>query len=78
MYLNTPHSLYKLITKKLCHPMRICVENRVHWAVDNWYGMPLSKRSYYIEYRGMDMRIRYENDYWNEEVIVKYANTDFS
>jgi hypothetical protein len=66
------------MTVKLCHPMRICVQNRIHWAFDNWYGMPFSKHNYFIEYRGMDIRIRYENDYWNEEVIVKYGSTDFS
>lgn len=71
--LTTPNSLYKFMTKKLCHPMHICVQNRVHWAFDNWYGVPYSKHNYFIEYRGRDIRIRYEDDYWNEEVIVKYG-----
>lgn len=71
--LTTPNSLYKFMTTKLCHPMRICVENRIHWAVNNWYGIPCSKHSYFIEYRDRDIRIRYENDYWNEEVINRYV-----
>ena len=71
--LNTTNSLYKFITKKLCHPMRICIESRLHWAVATWYGMPFSNRTYYIELRAEDARIRYENDYWNEEAINKYG-----
>ena len=71
--LNTPNSLYKFITNKLRHPMRICLENRILWPAANWYGMPFSNHIYYIELRAEDARIRYENDYWNEEVILKYG-----
>ena len=53
--------------------MRICLENRILWPAANWYGMPFSNHIYYIELRAEDARIRYENDYWNEEVILKYG-----
>ena len=69
--LNTLNSLYKFITNKLRHPMRICVESCM--PVANWYGMPFSNHIYYIELRAEDARIRYEDDYWNEEVILKYG-----
>lgn len=69
--LNTPNSLYKFMTNKLCHPMRICVKSSF-WTIANWYGYPFSNHTYYIELGTEDTRIRYENDYWNEEVINKW------
>lgn len=73
--LTTPNSLYKFITAKLCHPMRICLESRILWPVANWYGYPFSNHTYCIELRAEDARIRYEDDYWNEEVIIKWKGS---
>jgi hypothetical protein len=73
MQINTPHKLYKLITKKLCYPMRIRIQDLTHWCVDDWYGEFRSKHIYNITMYQDRVTIRYENDYWNEEVINKYG-----
>ena len=71
--LTTTNSLYKFITSKLCHPMRICIEDLTHWSVNDWYGMYSAKRIYYITKCKDKMKIRYENDYWYAEIINKYG-----
>ena len=71
--LNTTNSLYKFITTKLCHPMRICVEDLTHWSVNDWYGTYRAIHTYQILKYDNKMSIRYENDYWNEEIIYKYG-----
>ena len=71
--LSTPNSLYKLIAVKLCHPMRICVQDITHWYVTDWYGTYHSRHTYYISKYENKIRVRYENDYWNEEIINKYV-----
>lgn len=71
--LKTPNSLYKFITAKLCHPMRICVEDLTHWCVNDWYGTYRARHTYYIQKYENRIRIRYENDCWNEEIINKYG-----
>ena len=71
--LNTLNSLYKFITAKLCHPMRICVEDLTHWHVNDWYGTYVAKHIYYITKYEDKMKIRYENDYWNDRIINKYG-----
>lgn len=73
MHLNTPHSLYKLITKKLCYPMRICIQDLTHWTVNDWYGAYVAKHIYYITKYEDRMAVRYENDYYKEEIINKYG-----
>ena len=70
--LDTPNSLYKFITAKLCHPMRIRVEDLTHWSVNDWYGTYRARHTYCIQRYENRMRIRYETDYWNEEIINKY------
>lgn len=75
--LKTNNSLYKFITNKLCHPMYVCVETSF-WTVNKWYGMPHSNHVYHIRLYPLYARIRYENDYYNEEVIDKYAHIDIS
>ena len=70
--LNTPNSLYKFIAVKLCHPMRIRVEDLTHWSVNDWYGTYRARHTYCIQRYENRMRIRYETDYWNEEIINKY------
>lgn len=71
--LTTPNSLYKFMTAKLCHPMRIRVEDLTHWSVNDWYGIYLAKHTYHIMKYENRIRIRYESDYWNEEIINKYG-----
>lgn len=71
--LITPNSLYKFMTAKLCHPMRICVEDLTHWSVNDWYGTYHAIHTYYIAKCESKIRVRYENDYWNEEIINKYG-----
>lgn len=71
--LNTPNSLYKFITAKLCHPMRICIEDGTQWSIDTWYGTYTAKHIYYISKYENRIRVRYETDYWNEEIINKYG-----
>ena len=71
--LDTPNSLYKFITAKLCHPMRIRVEDLTHWSVNDWYGTYRARHTYCIQRYENRMRIRYETDYWNEEIINKYG-----
>lgn len=73
MHLNTPHSLYKLITKKLCHPMRISIQDFAYWYVNVWYGTPVAKHIYYITKYEDRMTVRYENDYYKQDVINKYG-----
>ena len=73
MHLNTPHSLYKLITKKLCHPMRICIRDFTYWYVNDWYGTSIAKHTYYITKYEDRMTVRYENDYYKQDVINKYG-----
>lgn len=72
MHLNTPHNLYKLITKKLCHPMRICIQDFAHQYV-NGYGTSIAKHTYYITKYEDRMTVRYENDYYKQDVINKYG-----
>lgn len=76
--LTTPNSLYKFITAKLCHPMRICVEDLTHWSVNDWYGTYRAKHTYYITKYENRIKVRYENDYWNVGIINKYANFNIS
>lgn len=71
--LTTPNSLYKFITVKLCHPMRICVEDLTHWSVNDWYGTYRAIHTYHITKYEDKMKIRYENDYWNDRIINKYG-----
>lgn len=71
--LTTPNSLYKFIANKLCHPMRIRVEDLTRWSVNDWYGIYLAKHTYHIMKYENKIRVRYENDYWNEEIINKYG-----
>lgn len=71
--LTTPNSLYKFITAKLCHPMRIRVEDLTHWSVNDWYGTYHAIHTYHIAKYENKIRVRYENDYWNEEIINKYG-----
>lgn len=71
--LKTTNSLYKFITAKLCHPMRICVEDLTHWSVNDWYGTYRARHTYCIQKHENIIRIRYENEYWNEEIINKYG-----
>lgn len=73
MHLNTPHSLYKLITNKLCHPMRICIQDFTHWYVNDRYGTPVAKHTYYITKHEDRMTVRYENEYYKQDVINKYG-----
>lgn len=70
--LTTPNSLYKFITAKLCHPMYICVETS-YWEVSKWYGAHSNNHVYHIEFRLLYARIRYEDDYYHEEIIDKYG-----
>ena len=71
--LTTTNSLYKFITAKLCHPMRICVEDLTHWSVNDWYGTYRAIHTYHIIKYEDRMKIRYENDYWYTEIINKYG-----
>lgn len=71
--LTTPNSLYKFMTNKLCHPMRIFVENYFFHYDNDWYGNPNAKHMYCIVKLENKIKIRYENDYWNQEVINKYG-----
>lgn len=70
--LTTPNSLYKFMTTKLCHPMRICVGDLTHWSVNDWYGAYTAKRIYYIAKYADRMTVRYEGEYWFTEVINKW------
>ena len=74
--LNTPNSLYKFMTAKLCHPMRICVEDLTHWCVNDWYGQPCSKHIYYITKYENRIEVRYESNYWYGEIIHKCINQE--
>lgn len=71
--LTTPNSLYKFVTNKLCHPMRICVEDLTRWHVNDWYGTYRAIHTYHITKYKDKMKIRYENDYWNDRIINKYG-----
>lgn len=73
MHLNTPHSLYKLITNKLCHPMRICIQDFACRYVNDWYGTSVAKHVYYIVKYEDRMTVRYEYDYYKQVVINKYG-----
>lgn len=70
--LNTTNSLYKFITAKLCHPMWICVETSA-WTANKWYGIHGNNHVYHIRLYPLYARIRYEDDYYNEEIINKYG-----
>lgn len=71
--LTTPNSLYKFITAKLCHPMRICVEDLAHWSFNDCYGTYHAIHTYHITKYRDKVKIRYENDYWNVGIINKYG-----
>lgn len=71
--LNTLNSLYKFIPAKLCHPMRICIEDHTQWTLNNWYGIYQAMHTYHIIKTDNRIFIRYENNYWNEAIINKYG-----
>ena len=52
--------------------MRICIEDGTQWSIDTWYGTYIAKHIYYISKYENRIRVRYETDYWNEEIINKY------
>ena len=53
--------------------MRICIQDLTHWTVNDWYGAYVAKHIYYITKYEDRMAVRYENDYYKEEIINKYG-----
>ena len=58
---------------KLCHPMRICIRDFTYQYVNDWYGTSIAKHTYYITKYKDRMTVRYENDYYKQDVINKYG-----
>lgn len=52
--------------------MRICIQDFAHQYI-NGYGTSIAKHTYYITKYEDRMTVRYENDYYKQDVINKYG-----